>query len=94
MELRSDEGATTLLHQAFEDGRRDALLTAARLADLDDGPGQTWDEVEGGERIALWRETHLCHECIHTTMCVVQRAIPPEMLVQVRRCLAFVPHEG
>lgn len=92
-ELASDVGGLTLIHGAFEDGRRDALLTAARVVE-EGGPSSDWDGVEGGERMALWRETHLCNGCMHNAVCVVQRAIPDELLVQIRRCLAFVPHGG
>lgn len=92
-DLRSDEGITVLLGRAFEDGRRDAMLAAARFAG-DDGPSTTWEGVDGGERGVLWREGHACNTCGHSAVCVVARTIPTEMLVQVRRCLAYVDASG
>lgn len=86
--LKSDGGLMQLLGNAFDDGRRDAMLAAARFADAD-GPTTTWDGTEGGERLVLWREGHVCNSCVHASVCVVQRALPAEMLVQVRRCLAY-----
>lgn len=92
-ELRADGGLSQLLGSAFDDGRRDAMLAAARFAE-GDGPSVTWEPYEGGERLVLWRESHICLACVHGSVCVVQRSIPEDMLVQVRRCLAFEDREG
>lgn len=93
MALKSDGGLQQLLGNAFDDGRRDAMLAGARFAE-DGGPSTTWDGAEGGERLVLWREGHVCNTCVHAAVCVVQRALPAEMLVQVRRCLAYVEHQS
>ena len=88
-ELKSDGGLMQLLGSAFEDGRRDAMLSAARFVE-DEGPGTGWDGVDGGERLAMWRESHACNTCSHAEVCIVQRTTPAEMLVQIRRCLSYV----
>lgn len=92
-ELRSDEGGVLLLASAFEDGRRDALGSAAKFVGDSEGPDHLWSGVGPGERRALWTEQHLCLECDKQSVCVVARNVPIEHLVQVRRCLAFSPTE-
>ncbi len=87
--LLEDGGLTELLGRAFDDGKRDALVSAARFAEAD-GPSVTWEGVDGGEREMLWREGHACTECAHAVVCVVQRSLPVEALVQIRRCLFFI----
>jgi hypothetical protein len=54
-----------------------------------DAPGAPdWSDVEAeGERRAIVAEESICSGCIHAAVC---RARPPaEMLVVVRRCIAF-----
>lgn len=44
-----------------------------------------------GELKAIRREEHLCENCFHCGLCVVDAAIREEMLVVVSRCGTFVP---
>jgi hypothetical protein len=88
-ELRDDPAMLTLLRSAYEDGQREAVHEARKIFATDDGEDLTWETMGGGERIAVHRETHICNTCVHQAVCIVQRTIPGELLVQVRRCIAF-----
>lgn len=92
--LEGDAGALALLASAYDEGRddaaRDALVGGKVLDAGEVDPG--WSDVEGiGLRKTIQRETNACDRCGHAGVCVVARTIPPEFLVVVSRCLAFVP---
>lgn len=90
--LRSDQGAVELLAAAFDSGKADAARTAVLRAPHTSPAGPPaapdWSDVEAeGERRALAIEESICSACLHAPVC---RGRPPiEMLVVVRRCIAF-----
>ncbi len=91
--LRTDESAAHLLAAAFESGKaevaRDIVINPQGVTISKAAPD--WTDVEStGERKARHREESICARCIHSGVCRVATAAPIEMLVTVRRCLAFV----
>jgi len=47
------------------------------------------DEVPLGELKARWREEHRCLKCDHHLVCAMAKALDPNLLVTINRCLAF-----
>lgn len=87
-EVAGDRGVVALLGAAYEDGKSDAALAVARAGGADESP--TFAGLESrGEVLATYKGEHLCLRCTHRPVCVVPRSAPDDMLVTVRRCLAF-----
>lgn len=55
------------------------------------GAERPLDELPLGEMKALHRETHLCLRCSHNVVCGMAKALDPNLLVAIARCLAFEP---
>ncbi len=55
------------------------------------GAERPLDELPLGEMKALHRETHLCLRCNHNVVCGMAKALDPNLLVAIARCLAFEP---
>ena len=87
----TDAGLLAILGAAFDDGREDAATRVASAASKVD-PHYTG--LVGGEARATWREETICGRCDRAGVCSVHRATQPEMLVSIRRCLAFRPVAG
>jgi hypothetical protein len=91
--LRTDEGMMALIAAVHDDGvlegRKLAGTAIAAIADTVDPHYQEF-ETEGDMRVTH-EEENLCFRCIHRAVCSVNKATEPEMMVAVRRCLAFVP---
>ena len=49
------------------------------------------DELPLGEIKARHRETHICLRCGHHLVCGMAKALDPNLLVAIARCLAFEP---
>jgi hypothetical protein len=52
------------------------------------------DELPLGELKARWREEHLCFKCEHHLVCAMAKAVDANLLVTIRRCLAFQPADA
>lgn len=89
-----DSAGFALMTSAFFEGREDAVREMLLKGEPDPAdPG--WGDVEGGGlRKSVHREMQICGRCSFEPMCIVARTIPPEMLIVVSRCLAFVPRSG
>lgn len=81
--LTGDEGARELMGASFNAG--------FELGQDSQGDAR-WQDVDiPGERKARWREQHLCNTCSLAPVCVTARAMLPEQLQVLRKCLAFTP---
>lgn len=49
------------------------------------------DELPLGAMKAHHRETHICLRCTHSLVCGMAKALDPNLLVAIARCLAFEP---
>lgn len=49
------------------------------------------DELPLGEMKARHRETHICLRCGHHFVCGMAKALDPNLLTTITRCLAFEP---
>jgi hypothetical protein len=54
-------------------------------------PDRPLDELPLGEMKAFHRETHICLRCAHNLVCGMAKALNPNLLVVIARCLAFEP---
>ncbi len=61
---------------------------------MNTGTDRPLDEMPLGEMKALHRETHLCLRCNHNLVCGMAKALDPNLLVAIARCLAFEPIGG
>ena len=87
----TDAGLLAILGAAFDDGREDA---ASRVAVDAAKVDPVYKGLVGGEARATWREETICLRCDHSAVCSVHRSTQPEMLISIRRCLAFRSHAG
>lgn len=52
------------------------------------------DELSIGEIKARHREQHLCLKCDHHQVCGMAKALDPNLLVTITRCLGFAPADA
>lgn len=89
--LTGDQVALAVLQAAYEEGREDAAVAVAQAGAEEVDP--TYGEMPAGEMRATWRGENICGKCRHEAFCVVARAAPPDLLVAIRRCVAFAARE-